>query len=92
LHIFEEVASQALEDDDHMLSELEAVDHFDDAVLALVVDTVSSLQLFQYSNFNVCVVDIKLFVFADFYRHHFLVFVFHIFAPDNGAECACINL
>lgn len=91
-HVLVEVHVEVLEHDDGMLPEFEVVHHGHRPVAALVVLVhVLSQQLLQQLDFDVCIVDVELFVFADFQSDQDLVGVLVVDALDDLAECSLVD-
>lgn len=86
-----QVVAQALKHDDHMLSESEAVNQFDDLVASFVVCCVSFLDSLQHSDLYVCVVHVEFLVFADLDGHLATVLVFHVATTDHGSEGTSVD-
>lgn len=73
-----------------MLSKLEAVNVFDKAIFAFVIVLITLSQLVENFDLNVCIVDVKFFVFGKFCSYHSLIGVFVIYALDYLTESALI--
>ena len=74
-----------------MLTELEAVFILHYAVSSFVVVCVSALQLAKDLHLHVSVVDVELFVFADFGRNYLLLRVLEVDAFDDLAKSSSVN-
>lgn len=74
-----------------MLPEAEAIDHMDEAVVAFIVFLEWRPQLLQKSDLDICIINIKLFVFRYFGCYYFLIMIFEVDAFDHGAEGTFVN-
>lgn len=83
--------AQAFENDDNMLPKFKRVDVFHKAVLTLVIVIISLGQLIQNFDFNICVVHIKFFVFAQLGSHNSLIRVFIIEALNDLTKRSLVN-
>jgi hypothetical protein len=81
-----EVIAKALKNNDNVLSKLERVDIFHEAVLTLVISFISFCQLVQNFYLHVSVVNVKFFVFAEFNGNSPLVRVLVVEALDHLSE------
>lgn len=69
-----------------MLPEAEAVNHVDEAVVAFIVFLEWCPQLLQKSDLDICIINIKLFVFRYFGCYYFLIMIFEVNTFDHRAE------
>lgn len=81
-----EVDLQKFKDDEKIRPELEAVDHFNDAMAVGVF----AQDLLQNFDFNLSVDYVSVSIARNLDRH-IDAFVFHVFAFQNLAECANVN-
>jgi hypothetical protein len=86
-----QVSSEALKYDDDMLSESEVIKHFDKIFIALVILKIALLKFFQDVNLNICIVNIKFFVFAELSCNYFSVWVLVVNALYNLTKCPFVN-
>ena len=74
-----------------MLPKAETVDHVHQAVVAFVVFLERLPQFLKKSDFDVCIINIKLFVFGYFGRYYFLIWIFEVYTFDHLAESTFID-
>lgn len=92
--VFVEVHVQVLKDDHHVLAEVEAVFELHNAVMpfdvrALVLIHVIKLREELY--LNISVINIELFVFANFGSHNALIWISVVNARNDLAKGAFVN-
>ena len=73
-----------------MLAHLEAIDVLNHTVLALIVNFVTGLQLFQNLNFDICIINIELFILTYFGRYNSLLGIFAVFTFYHLAKGSSI--
>ena len=73
-----------LKNDDHMLPELEAIEHLNDAIMALEISPV--LHPLKELDLNICIIDIEFLVFTNFGSNNFIAGIFTVDAAHDLAE------
>lgn len=89
LHELVEVEAQLLEDDDHVLPELEVVEDLNDSVFAFFEG--GTLYLAEQLDFDVRVVYVELFILADLGSDDLLLGVLVIDALHYLAKCSLVD-
>ena len=89
--ILVQVETQAVKNDDDVLSEPEVINHLDQAVNAFIVYVVRLLQFFEEANLDIGIVNVELFVLAYLCGYDFLIWVFVINTFYDLAEGAFVD-
>ena len=74
-----------------MLPKSKTIQELNQAVFALIVKLVAFTNIIQESYFNICIVNIKLFILTNFGCYFLMILIFIINALDYLAEGTLVN-